>query len=266
VVNSKQPIGVFDSGVGGLSVVSELRSQLPGEEIIYFADTAHVPYGGKSHEELLHLGERILTFFAQHEVKVVVAACNTSSAVSMPILKERYPIPIITVLEPGAQEVARVSRGKIGVMATRTTVESQAYPSQIALIDADLQVTQVACPRFVPLVEAGVISGPEVEVAVKEYLQPLIAAKIDTLVLGCTHYPFLAPVIKRYLPAGVQVIDPAWPTIQQLYQYLSDQKLQHPGSNGTYRYYCSGSPQSMYDLDAKILHLGINEAMVVDMD
>lgn len=265
-MNKLRPIGVFDSGVGGLSVVRELRSRMPGEEIIYFADTAHVPYGGKSHEELLRLGERILSFFVEQEVKVVVAACNTSSAVSIPKLKTNCPVPIITVLEPGAQEVAQVSKGIIGVMATRTTVDSEAYPRQIAQVAPHLKVTQVACPRFVPLVEAGIIEGEEVENAVKEYLAPLIEAKIDTLVLGCTHYPFLAPIISQYLPQGVQIIDPALPTIQQLYQHLRQEQLLNPGNQGRYQYYCSGSSQSMYDLDQRILHLGITKTTVVNID
>lgn len=265
-MNPKQPIGVFDSGVGGLSVVQELRSRLPGEEIIYFADTAHVPYGGRSHTELLHLGEWILNFFVEHQVKVVVAACNTSSAVSMPILKEHYQIPIITVLEPGAREAARVSHGRIGVMATQTTVGSQAYPRRVADFAPDMEVTQVACPRFVPLIEAGVIEGPEIESVVQEYLEPLLKARIDTLVLGCTHYPFLTPVIRRFLPESVQIIDPALPTITQLELYLNENNLYNSGAGSQYQYYCSGSPQSMYDLDHRILNLGIKQAAVVEMD
>lgn len=261
-----RPIGVFDSGVGGLSVVRELRSRMPGEEIIYFADTAHVPYGNRSHEEILFLGERILDYFIQQEVKVVVAACNTSSAVSIPVLKERYPIPIITVLEPGAREAALISRGRIGIMATRTTVDSQAYPRQIKMENPDLLVTQVACPRFVPLVETGQIEGAEAEDAVREYLEPLLEAEIDTLVLGCTHYPFLAPVISRYLPPSVQIVDPALPTIAELEEVLKASQFLNPGNYGHYRYVSSGSPQSMYDLDQRILHLNIKEVAVVDID
>jgi len=266
-MNRHDPIGVFDSGVGGLSVVKQLKEMLPGEGIIYFGDTAHVPYGGKSVEELLVLGEKIISFLTAAGCKTVIAACNTSSAVSVPLLAKRFSVPIISVLEPGAKEAARVTAsGRIGVIATSRTVESEAYPRHIRAARPGAKVFQAACPALVPLVESGRLEGPEVEKAVRECLSPLMEQDIDTLVLGCTHYPYLIPVLRRVLPENVAIVDPAHPAVREIGEALAEGGLLNGEKEGECRFYCSGSPQSFYEVAPRMLGWPIREVKVVNID
>ncbi len=209
---SHYPIGVFDSGVGGLTVLQEIRRQLPQESVIYFGDTARVPWGSRSPAEIIEFVRQILIWMQSQEVKMVVMACNTSSALALDVLRDSFDLPILGLILPGARAAVRNGR-RIGVIATSATIKSNAYAQAIeeslAESQEQAQVWQVACPEFVPLVEAGRIKDSyTLEVAI-EYLTPLIEADIDTLVFGCTHYPHLASLFRQILPDHVQFIDPA---------------------------------------------------------
>jgi glutamate racemase len=203
-----KPIGVFDSGVGGLTVVRALRAQLPGEAILYLGDTARLPYGTKSAATVRQYTRRNLEFLIARGVKAVVVACNTASALATSE-DLQAAVPVWGVVEPGAERAAAISRGRVGVIATESTVRSDAYGQALRRCRPDLEVWSQACPLFVPLVEEGWQDDPVAEQVARRYLQPLVAAEIDTLVLGCTHYPLLAAVIRRIVGSGVELVDSA---------------------------------------------------------
>lgn len=206
--NNPAPIGIFDSGVGGLTVLQEIYRQLPHESILYFGDTARLPYGSRSAEEILYFVRQILTWMESKGVKMVMMACNTSSALALDIVQQEFDFPILGLIRPGAQAASQVGR-RIGVIATQATVFSQAYPEAIQELDGICQVWQVACPKFVPIVEKNQIQHPQTSRVAEAYLQTLVAANIDTLIYGCTHYPHLAPVLQTLLPSTMQYINPA---------------------------------------------------------
>ncbi len=257
VMKSSQPgraIGIFDSGVGGLTVARLIFSHLPEQEIIYFGDTAHVPYGSRSPRELIKFGDQIVSFLIGLGARVVIAACNTSSSVSLPFLREKYDLPILGMVEPGAKAALEATKNKrVGVIATEATVRSGAYPRALRLFDAGVEVFMQACPRFVPLVEAGKLDTPEAREAAAEYLEPLRRAGIDTLVLGCTHYPFLAPVIAEILGPGVKLVDPAEETVKELIALLGGEGSSRSSRNPRHRFYASGSPRSFYTAGRQFL-------------
>ncbi len=221
-MSNSQPIGVFDSGVGGLSVVGQMLKQLPDESIVYFGDTARVPYGSRQPEEIVGFGDQILSFLLRFDVKLVVAACGTSCSVSLPLLRNRYHLPILGVLEPGVRAALKATRNRrVGILATAATVNSGSFPRCFQAYGQGVAVFTQACPRFVPLVEAGMIEGLEIRDAARQYLQPLLSAGVDTIVLGCTHYPFLAPVIRELAGKSVSVVDPADETVKELAALLA---------------------------------------------
>ncbi len=202
------PIGVFDSGVGGLTVLRELYRHLPHESIVYFGDTARVPYGTREAGEILQFVREILVWMEQQGCKMVIMACNTSSALALEQVQAEFDIPVLGVVLPGAR--AAVESGKrIGVFATPATAKSGAYGRAIREISPETQVWEIGCPEFVPIIEGGRIHAPETREIVQKYLAPLLEANIDTLIYGCTHYPHLAPVIRELVPTSVQLIDPA---------------------------------------------------------
>ncbi len=200
-------IGVFDSGVGGLTVVEALRRRLPHESILYLGDTARLPYGSKSPATVSRYTERNVGFLVERGVKAVVVACNTASALALPELK--LPVPTWGVIEPGAERAAAASRGRVGVIATAATVRSDAYGRALRRLRPALEVASLACPLFVPLVEEGWHDDPVTEQVAARYLEPLLAGRIDTLVLGCTHYPLLRRVLERVAGPEVLLIDSA---------------------------------------------------------
>lgn len=203
-----KPIGVFDSGVGGLTVVAALQRRLPEESILYLGDTARLPYGSKSVDTVTRYTERNLAFLEGRGVKAVVIACNTASALALPRLRPR--LPTWGVVEPGAEAaVARSRSGRIGVIATESTVRSDAYGAAIRRRRPDAEVLSRACPLFVPLVEEGWLDDEVVEAVVRRYTAFLVEAGVDTLVLGCTHYPLLRPVLQRVMGPGVELVDSA---------------------------------------------------------
>jgi glutamate racemase len=224
---STAPIGVFDSGVGGLTVLRELYRHLPNESIVYFGDTARVPYGNRSAEEILQFVREILVWMQRQGCKMVIMACNTSSALALEQVKAEFDIPVLGVVLPGAK-AAVLQGSRIGVIATPATARSGAYKRAIQEISPEAQVWEVGCPEFVPLIESGRIQDPKTREVAQGYLAPLLEANIDTLIYGCTHYPHLAPVIQDLVPAGVRLIDPA---VQMA--IATDQELQLLNLNNT---------------------------------
>lgn len=222
-------IGVFDSGVGGLTVVSALRRRLPGESILYLGDTARLPYGSKSPDTVTRYTRRNIEFLTGRGVKAVVVACNTASALALPNL-DMHEVPTFGVIEPGARKAAAVSRGRVGVIATEATVRSDAYPKALRAIRPDLEILSQPCPLFVPLVEEGWHDDPVTEEVARRYLKPLLDEGIDTLVLGCTHYPLLVPVLQRVAGPDVTLVDSAEVVAEMVASGLIEKHLEatHP--------------------------------------
>src|SRR5262245_44378124 len=204
--NDARPIGVFDSGLGGLTAVRELFRLLPRESVVYFGDTAHLPYGNKSRESVTRFSEEIADFLVRQDVKAILVACNTSSSHALGALRERHEIPVLGVIEPAARVAAEKSpRGTIGVVGTTGTVSSGAYARAIAALAPGARVVSRACPLFVPLVEEGWIASPITRQVAEEYLGELKASSLDSLILGCTHYPLIAPLIQDVMGPSVML-------------------------------------------------------------
>lgn len=238
----RAPIGVFDSGVGGLTVLRQIYKQLPNESIIYFGDTARLPYGIRSQAEILQYVREILDWMQQQRVKMVVMACNTSSALALELVRPEYNFPILGVILPGAKAAVQTGQ-RIGVIATPATAKSNAYRQAIMEIKRDVQVWQVSCPEFVPLVEQNRIHDPHTTEVARCYLEPLVQQEIDTLVYGCTHYPHLAPVLRSLLPSHVQLVDPAVHVVGACAQELDLLGLKNTYPPLPTRFAVSGCPQ-----------------------
>jgi len=236
-VTKKRLVGVFDSGVGGLTVVKEILAKIQGIDIVYFGDTARAPYGNRSKEELIEFGQQSISFLINQGAEIIVVACNTSSANALPALYKRFDLPLIGTIEAGASLAIKMTvNGKIGMIGTERTVLSNAFGQAIdealakgvypekreardALLDGNLQVSLVkaqACPLFVPLVEAGLAGSVEAEEIAKNYLLSLKEAGVDTIILGCTHYPYLNPITKKIMGSGVRLADPALEMVDKL--------------------------------------------------
>lgn len=223
---SDKPIGVFDSGIGGLTVLKEIKARLPHEDVIYFGDTARVPYGIKSGETVTRFSREISDFLVAQGVKMLVVACNTASSCALPTLRDNYPLPVIGVLMPGAYAAARATvTERVGVIGTEGTVNSGAYARLIRNIRSGTMVFAHACPLFVPLVEEGRLTGPITKLAAEEYLAPLKLEDIDTLVLGCTHYPLLAGAIQYVVGPEVSLVSSAEETAYDVYRRLVEHDL-----------------------------------------
>lgn len=229
-IDATAPIGVFDSGVGGLTVAREIMRNLPMEKIIYFGDTARLPYGSKSKETILRYSRQIVSFLMDNGVKAIVIACNTASALALEELEKEIDIPIIGVVKPGARVAARETRAnRVGVIATEATINSQLYPELIHKINPEITVIGKACPLFVSLVEEGWRKDPVTEIVARRYLKELQDQDIDTLILGCTHYPLLRGLIGEIMGEGVRLVNPAYETSLALKQLLADRDLLNPG-------------------------------------
>lgn len=220
-----RPIGVFDSGIGGLTVVAALQRHLPAESILYLGDTARLPYGSKSPETVTRYTRNNLDLLLRRGVKAVVVACNTASALALPQIEPE--VPTWGVIEPGARRAAAVSRGRVGVIATESTTLSGAYPTALRRLREELIVESRACPLLVPLVEEGWHDDPVTEAVARRYLEPMLHAGIDTLVLGCTHYPMLAPLLGRVAGPEVTLVDSADAVAREAAQGLSELGLEH---------------------------------------
>jgi glutamate racemase len=261
---NRRPIGVFDSGIGGLTVVRELMHQLPHESLLYFGDTARVPYGNKSPETVRRFSREILDFLVSRDVKLVVVACNTVSAHALADLKDVAPVSVEGVIEPGARAAVAASRsGRIGVIGTAGTVASGAYTRAIEALDGKVEVTAHACPLFVPLVEEGWLDHPATRLIAEEYLAPLSAHDIDTLVLGCTHYPLLKPLLSSLLGPTIRLIDSAEQTAAAVSRELAASTLHAPASQkGHVHFVVSDAPQQFVKVGKKFLGENVKDVEV----
>ena len=220
------PIGVFDSGVGGLTVAREIMRQIPNEKIVYFGDTARLPYGSKSKDTITRYSRQIVRFLETQDVKAIVVACNTASAYALDSLEKEIQMPIIGVVKPGAKVAAEVTQnGKIGVIGTEGTIGSQIYTEYIHNINPDARVIGKACPLFCPLVEEGLWQDPVTDEIASRYLTELIDIGIDTLILGCTHYPLIRSTVGRIMGDKVTLVNPAYETAIELKRLLAEQLL-----------------------------------------
>jgi glutamate racemase len=238
----QRKIGIFDSGVGGITVLREVYRQLPQESIIYFGDTARLPYGNRSPAEIIQFLREIMTWFGEQEVKMVVTACNTSDALALETIRQEFSLPILGLILPGARAAVKQGR-RIGVIATPATAQSNAYRRAIQEVDPSCQVWQVGCPEFVPLIEQNRAQDPYTKEVAEQYLRPLLQQQIDTLVYGCTHYPHLDRVLRSLLPNQVKLVDPAVHVAA-----AAAQELELMGQRSTVppvatRFYVSGSPE-----------------------
>jgi glutamate racemase len=239
------PIGVFDSGVGGLTVLKELHRQLPGEATIYLGDEARMPYGPRPADEVLAFTREAVAWFSERQVKLIVLACNTASAVALEAVREETRVPIIGVVRPGAAAaLSASSRRAIGVTATAGTVQSGAYVRALKDLDPFVQVYQQACPRLVPLVEAGEFDTPAAVGAIDEYVSWMVRGEpslVDTLLLGCTHYPLLRPAIARVVGASVRVVDSATTTAFAVREVLASHGLLHQKRSAAHRVFTTSA-------------------------
>ncbi|MBU4350360.1 glutamate racemase [bacterium] len=249
----EQPVGFLDSGLGGLSVVKEVKKLLPRENIEYFADNLRQPYGEKNQSELIGYTLQIISFLIKKKIKICVIACNTATAASLKKAREYFSIPIIGVIQPAVQDaIKKTSNKRIGVIATEFTTKNGAYPKEIKRIAPEIKVFSNFCPEFVSIVEAGKFTAPETYEVTREYLKPLKNAQIDTLILGCTHYSFLKKVISDIMGPEVMLIDPAISSSLILKKMLSQKGISKEEGESKENYYTTGSPEKVERI-AKII-------------
>ena len=248
-------IGVFDSGIGGLTVANEIIRQLPSESVVYFGDTARVPYGPKSPDTVRRYSQEIADYLQSQGVKAIVIACNTATAHALTMLREKLPIPVIGVVEPGARAAVKATKtGRIGVIGTVGTIKSGAYERAIRALNPDAIITARPAPLLVPLIEEGWNDHPASRLVVEEYLEPFKSADIDTLVLGCTHYPLLKPLIAEVMGSGVQLIDSAEETAAETGRTLAEKGLTtSDGHEASHRFIASDDPLMFLQLGQRFL-------------
>lgn len=267
MLGDDRPIGVFDSGIGGLTVVRLFRRDLAGEDLLYLGDTVHVPYGNKSGTELIMYARQVIDFLVDKGAKIIVAACNTSSSVSLPFIEDDYSIPILGIIKPGARAAVKATRnGRVGVLATEATVLSSAYKREIQSLASNCLVWERACPRLVPLIEAGFVDDAETVAALREYLTPLKENNVDTVVLGCTHYPYLVPLLKRLLPESIAIVDPAEEMVSELKGFLQQEQALNKSGCGEVRFYATGSDESFFRVGQFFLGQTIDRVERVKLD
>ncbi len=265
------PIGVFDSGVGGLTVAREIMRQIPKEKIIYFGDTARVPYGSKSRETVTRYSKQIVRFLESFHVKAIGVACNTASAGALDELEQEIDIPIIGVVKPGAKTAAEVTvNGRIGVIATEATIGSEIYTQYIKELNRDVTIYGKACPLFVPLVEEGLWQDPVTDEIARRYLTELIDINIDTLILGCTHYPLIRSTLGRVMGDKVTLVNPAYETAIELKGMLESRGLlneEAPGlGTNQYQFYVSDGAEKFKIFANSIIKYGILSAKTVNIE
>ena len=270
-IKSLAPIGVFDSGVGGLTVAREIMRQLPNEKIVYFGDTARVPYGNKSKNNIIKYSRQIIRFLRTKGVKAIVIACNTASAMALDEIEPELDIPIIGVVKPGAKvAVEKTTNKNIGVIATEATINSGLYTEVIKGLDSEASVVAKACPLFVPLVEEGWLKDPiTIEVA-KRYLNDLKECNVDTLVLGCTHYPLLRHTVGEVMGEGVTLVNPAYETAVSLGKLLEENNLaagnEHRYTGGMYEFYVSDAADKFKNFANSILPFHIENIEQINIE
>lgn len=260
-----QPIGVFDSGIGGLTVLGEIEKLLPQENIIYFGDTARVPYGNKSRSTIRNFSVENILFLLEKKVKMVVVACNTSSALALNYLNNIFRIPIIGVIEAGANKALELTSGKIGIIGTKSTIASKAYQNIIKKKKGGNKIVSKCCPLFVPLIEEGMLAGKITEEVVEMYLADFKKLKVDTLVLGCTHYPLLKKEISKYL-GGINIVDSAKEVANYTQEILTHFGLTRQKKiKGEKKFYISDDPENFMKLAKLFLKRNVSKPKVIDV-
>ncbi|AZN35051.1 glutamate racemase [Iodobacter ciconiae] len=261
------PIGVFDSGVGGLTVVRALMDRLPFENIIYFGDTARVPYGVKSVDTIAHFTQEIAQFLQNQQVKMLIIACNTMAAVAADLVRDSANVPVLDVIEAGAKNAVDVSwTGGIGVIGTPATINSNAYARAIHQLNPGYRVYSQACPLFVPLVEEGWLDHPVTKLTAQEYLKPVFVEKIDTLVLGCTHYPLIKPLLLDVVGGRMKLVDSALSIADQAADLLQSSGMANPSHQAPdYRFYVTDVPVKFQSIGERFLGRSLNKIERVNL-
>ena len=261
---SNRPIGIFDSGVGGLTVLNQVRRLLPQEDIIYFGDTARVPYGNKSQATVTRFSKEIVKFLLRFRVKLVIVACNTASSLSLKTLRRTFSVPLIGVIKPGVEEAIGMSRtGRIGVIGTEATIASNAYKKYIATVGTRYKIIQKSCPLFVPLAENGWFRDAITVMIAKKYLEPLLRKRVDALILGCTHYPLLKGVIQEITGKKVALIDSSVAAAKHARQLLEKKQLIRKKGRGSVRFFTSDDTQGFMKLAQIFLKRDITATKIV---
>lgn len=267
-MNRTNPIGFFDSGIGGLTVVKAVTQLMPNENIVYFGDTARVPYGSKSNETVIEYSIQAANFLLRKNIKLLIVACNTASSVALDELRKFLTIPVIGMIEPGAKMASQETKNKkIGVIGTRATVNNKAYSNELKKLNSKLKVYEKACPLFVPLAEEGWIDNKATEAIAKEYLSEFKTKEIDSLILGCTHYPILAPVIQKVMGKKVKLINSGTPAAKIVEDYLNGRGLRNQSvHHGQSEFYVSDVPTTFREVAERFLGKRINHLHKVELE
>ena len=254
-MNKNLPIGIFDSGLGGLTVLKALQKRLPNESFIYIGDTAHVPYGNKSKSSIIHYSTTLSTFLINtYNVKMIIVACNTASAIAIKALQSLFPVPILDVINPMTKLLSKhKTLQRIGIIGTHNTIQSQSYNKLLLKINPTLQISSQACPLFVPIIEEGLENHTIAKLMIHEYLSPLIRNDIEALILGCTHYPILKKTINSLIPKEIDVVDSSNILSSYAKQYLNQQKLINNSSNVTTQLLVTDASSHFNQFASKIL-------------
>jgi glutamate racemase len=260
-----RPIGVFDSGMGGLTVLHECLVTMPHEDFVYLGDAARLPYGPRPLAEVARFAHEIGAFLERQGVKLILVACNTATSAALPELQEELSVPVVGVITPEAHAAVQATRNRrIGLLATAGTVASGRYEALVRTLDAGVRMTAVACPRLVPLIESDDPFGPETSEAVREYAEPLKEAHVDTVVLGCTHYPLIRPIFQRVFGRGVTLVFSAEETAREVSETLARKGIENTaGREGAYRFLTTGAPDDFRVAGARFLQLPIENVEAV---
>jgi glutamate racemase len=266
-IDRSKPVGIFDSGLGGLTVVKEILKILPNEDIIYFGDTGRTPYGPRSKDIIIEFSRQDTNFLLEQNVKIIVVACNTASAQALDEIRNDYDLEMIGVIEPGAVSALKSTKnGKIGIIGTAGTISSDAYARTINKLNPDIKVFSLACPLFVPLVEEGYIEKEATRLIAEDYLAPFSTNGIDTLILGCTHYPLLKDVIRKVLDNDIVLIDSAEETAQVVYKKLLEMDLMREKTSAvSHKFYVSDFPERFNQVARHFMGEAIRNVIRVDI-
>ncbi len=262
-----RPVGVFDSGMGGLTVLHECLVTMPHEDFVYLGDGARLPYGPRPLDEIRRFAGEIAGYLEEQGVKLIVAACNSATSAALPELQERLSVPIVGVITPEAHAAVQATRNRrVGLMATQATVSSRRYEELVRALDAGVRVSTVPCPRLVPLIESDDPFGEATTLAVREYAEPLRAAGVDTVILGCTHYPLIRPIFQRVFGRGVTLVFSAEETAREAAETLARKRIENDeGREGSYRFLTTGDAGQFRETGARFLQLPIGQVEVVTL-
>jgi glutamate racemase len=265
MTNSESAIGVFDSGIGGLTVLQRIMEALPKENTVYLGDTARAPYGTKSVETVLRYSFENSNFLVEKGVKIVVVACNTSTAIALSRLKDSLSVPVVGVIEPGVRKALKTTKNKkVGVIGTEATIQSGAYTHTLKSTDPGVEVYSRACPLFVPLVEEGWTDNAVVEMTVQVYLGSLKQSGIDTLILGCTHYPLLRTAIRKFMGSGVRLVDSAEETAQEVQSLLKKGTAAKKRGKGVHSFFVTDAPDRFIKVGRRFLGEKVESAVRIE--